>query len=241
MKPSRAVKVSALLVAVALVPADGLSQTGTISGSVRVEGTIRTPRPLEVTKNREVCGDTLLARDVVVNGGKVAYAVAFVEGLEGETEVAEHLLSNAGCMFDPPVVVAAAGDTLVIDNQDDVLHNTHLNLIRGSRSRTVGNWALSRKGTTVRATRPLRRPGIIDVECDAHPWMHAKVLIFDHPFVAVTGGSGAFEITAVPAGTHTLKVWHEVFGELEQAVTVHPGAATSVTFVFVAQEATGTQ
>ncbi len=232
------VAASALVVALQLWPGIGLAQTGSISGTVRVEGTPPVPRLMEVTKNQVVCGDTIRARDVVVKHGRLAFAVASIEGLAGESEPSEYLLSNSGCSFEPPVLATAAGDTLVVDNQDDVLHNTHLNLLRGTRTRTVGTWALSRKGTTIRATRPLRRAGIIDVECDAHPWMHGKIVIFDHPYFAVTNEAGVFEVTGVPVGTHTLKVWHEVFGDLEQTVTVRADQATSVTFVFPASAAT---
>jgi len=35
------------------------------------------------------------------------------------------------------------------------------------------------------------------------------VHVFDHPFFAVTDDKGAFSIPNVPAGTYTLKAWHE--------------------------------
>ncbi len=228
--------ISAAVVALVIIPSAGLCQTGTITGTVSVEGSVPAPRLIEIDKNREVCGDTIRASDIVVSDGKVAFAAVFVEGLKGEVESKEYLLSNTGCRFDPPVLAAAVGGTLVVDNRDEVLHNTHLNLMRGTRGRTIGNWALSRKGASIRAPRALRRPGVIEVECDAHSWMHAKIFVFDHPYFALTDGSGSFEITDVPVGTHTIKVSHEVFGELERSVTVREGAVTWVTFVLPAQE-----
>ena len=234
MSRSSPIQVSTVVGVLFFIPAAVLSQTGTISGVVRVEGTVPAPRLIEVDKNQEVCGDTIRATDVIVSEGNVAYAVAFIEGLDGETDVQEYLLSNFECSFDPPVLAATVGGVLVVDNQDDVLHNTHLNLQRGTRTRTVGNWALSRKGARIRTDRPLRRPGIIDVECDAHGWMHAKIMIFDHPYFAVTDTLGVFEITEVPVGTHTITVWHEVFGELHQSITVEADATTSVSFNFSA-------
>ncbi|MFQ5550340.1 MAG: carboxypeptidase regulatory-like domain-containing protein [Gemmatimonadales bacterium] len=215
-----------------VAPLAGWSQTGAISGTVRVVGVVPPPRSLEVNKNQDVCGETILADDVIVANGNVAYAVAFIEGLEGETEPGEHTLTNSNCRFDPPVQAVMTGSRLVVGNDDDVLHNTHLNLQLGRRSRTVGNWALSRQGAMVRADRALRRPGIIEVECDAHGWMHASIRVFDHPYFGVTAESGAFQIREVPVGTHTIKVWHEVFGELEQMVTVESGRTASVSFTY---------
>ncbi len=237
MRTSLCMRACATVATLFLAPTAAWTQTGTISGAVRVDGTAPSPQTLEVDKNQDVCGETILARDIVVRGGNLAYAVAFIEGLEGATTPSDYVLSNSTCSFDPPVLAAAAGGTLVVGNDDDVLHNTHLNLKRGSRSRTVGNWALSGKGTTIRAERPLRRPGVIEVESDAHGWMHAMIRVFDHPYFAVSSEVGAFEIAEVPVGTHTLKVWHEVFGELEQSVIVEAGAATTVVFAFSAEKA----
>ncbi len=220
--------------ALLLAPAAARPQTGTIAGTVRVDGVVPPARLLEVTKNQEFCGESVRAREVIVNDGKLAFAIAFVEGLEGEPVPEEYMLSNSGCSFEPPVLAVTIGSTLIVTNEDDVLHNTHLNLERGTRTRTVGNWALSRKGVEIRAERPLRRAGLISVECDAHPWMHARIMVFDHPYVAVTSESGSFEIAGVPAGTHTLTVWHEVFGELKESVTVDEGGTTSVSFSFSA-------
>ena len=157
--------IPALVVLLVLAPATALSQTGTISGTVRATGPIPAPRTLEVTKNPEVCGKSLRADDVVVSDGKVAFAIASVEGLTEAPKPAQRVLTNKGCRFDPPVLAAAAGDTLVVDNGDDILHNTHLNLKMGERTRTVGNFALPGKGATVSATLPFRQAGTIDIRC----------------------------------------------------------------------------
>ena len=55
-----------------------------------------------------------------------------------------------------------------------------------------------------------RRP--IAVACDIHSWMKAWIMVFDHPFFAVTGPDGSFEIKGVPAGEQHLVVWQEKVG-----------------------------
>ena len=37
-------------------------------------------------------------------------------------------------------------------------------------------------------------------------------MIFDHPFFAVTGPDGSFEIKGVPAGDQNVVVWQEKIG-----------------------------
>lgn len=51
---------------------------------------------------------------------------------------------------------------------------------------------------------------------DPYPaWMLGFVHVFDHPYFAVTKDKGAFPIPNVPAGTYTLKAWHEDAGSEE--------------------------
>jgi plastocyanin len=209
-----------------------LAQTGNISGTVGLEGPAPAARILTVTKNKDVCGETVRSHDIVVTGGKLEQAVVSVEGVKGTVKPRSVLLSNAKCLFQPAYVGAGAGDTLIVDNQDAVLHNTHLALQMGTRVRTMGNWGLSDKGSIIRAEGPLRLPGTIDVTCDAHPWMSAHITVFDHPYFATSDKTGRFEIKDVPAGTHTVKVRHPVLGELEQTITVRAGATTTVAFAY---------
>jgi plastocyanin len=217
-----------------LVAAPAVAQTGTISGTVSLEGVALAVRSLTVTKNRDVCGKTVQARDVVVSDGKVAYAVASVEGVPGAVRPKTVVLSNHDCMFDPPVMAAGAGDTIMVDNQDPVPHKTHLGLELGMRVRSLGDWGLPAKGSSIRTEGPLRLPGTLDVSCDAHPWMSARIVVFDHPYFTTSDQAGRFEIKDVPAGTHTVKIRHQVLGDLEQVVVVKSGATTIMTFAFAA-------
>jgi hypothetical protein len=72
------------------------------------------------------------------------------------------------------------------------------------------------------------------VKCDIHPWMHGHVMIFDHPFFAVTGPDGSFEIKGVPAGSQNVVVWQERVGYVTPGagrgmpVTVVTGQVTDV-------------
>ncbi|MGH7321490.1 MAG: carboxypeptidase-like regulatory domain-containing protein, partial [Candidatus Rokuibacteriota bacterium] len=39
--------------------------------------------------------------------------------------------------------------------------------------------------------------------------MTGALVAFDHPFFAVSDAAGRFRIDGVPAGTHTVRLWHE--------------------------------
>ena len=48
------------------------------------------------------------------------------------------------------------------------------------------------------------------VTCNIHPWMRGYLVIQPHPYVAVSGKDGTFEIKNIPAGAPLeLQVWHE--------------------------------
>ena len=79
------------------------------------------------------------------------------------------------------------------------------------------------------ALRKIVWPGVIRASCDAgHGWMSAYVHIFDHPYFAVTGPDGRFEIDGLPAGSYTLAAWHEKLGRRTVQVTVPDDGAAQV-------------
>ena len=130
-------------------------------------------------------------------------------------------INNKGCIFEPHVQVVAAGNVDVI-NSDPVLHNTHGYYGKN----TAFNVALPLQDGKV--TRPLRRPGVVRVDCDAHGWMEGWIIVADNPYFAQTGADGTFTIGDVPPGSYTMVVWQEHTGELEVPVTVKAKETVSV-------------
>jgi hypothetical protein len=53
--------------------------------------------------------------------------------------------------------------------------------------------------------------------------MHAYLFVADPAYHAVTDAAGRFTIADLPAGTHQLRVWHELVGSSERDVVVPAG------------------
>ena len=82
----------------------------------------------------------------------------------------------------------------VFKSSDPVNHNVQL----CGFTNAPFNQILAPNGTHRSKLVAERRP--IAVACDIHPWMKGYIMVFDHPFFAVTAEDGSFEIKGVPAG-----------------------------------------
>ena len=199
--------------------------TGSVRGLVKVARPPAAPAPLRVTSAQQQCGQSVPSDEISVGqGGVLANAVVWIDGAAapagGRPAPVGIELDQQRCRFTPHVLTATVGAQLALKSRDPILHNVHAFL----GSRTLFNVAIPVAGMIVRKT--LNDPGHVTVKCDVHAWMSAHVHVFRHPYHAVTGRDGTFNIGHVPPGTYPVKLWHERLGEKSARVTVAAGAAT---------------
>lgn len=212
-----AVLAAAAAAAQSAYEAAAVADGGVITGKVVYKGAVPTKTVLP-TKDKETCGGPRKDPLVIVGpGGEVKDAVVRLKevpkGKPWPKQTGNARLSQRHCVFEPHVMVMAPGQ-LDVHNGDPVLHNTHGYYGKN----TAFNVALPIQDGKV--TRPLRRPGVVRVDCDAHGWMEGWILVVDNPYYAQTGADGTFKIGDVPPGKYTLEVWQEHVGSVEIPVTV---------------------
>jgi len=135
-------------------------------------------------------------------------------------------LEQKGCLYNPHVVAVQSGQTLRVVNDDQTTHNIHLMPINNRE------WNKSQPpGVIIEETIP-RQEIAIPVKCNIHPWMKSYVAVFKHPFFAVTGKDGSFDLKNLPPGTYTIQAWHEKLGTSSQKITVGTNETKSLQFVF---------
>ncbi|MBZ0160478.1 hypothetical protein [Candidatus Methylomirabilis sp.] len=204
-----------------------VSDGGTIKGRVVYQGSPPSMKTIIPTKDQEVCGNIREEPQIILGEDRsLQDAVVFLKAVESGKVWAQSAktpeLTNRKCDFVPHVQVVPVGSDLEIISDDPVLHATHGFLGK----RTVFSVTLPNQGD--RVTRPLKKSGVVRVECDAHGWMLGWIYVADNPYYGITGKDGMFTITDVPPGAYTLVVWQAYTGFTETPVIVKAKEVVSV-------------
>jgi len=214
--------------------------TGTIAGRVRLIGPA-VANPLvrmgaDPRCSRAARGQRF-TQDIVLRSADGGLANAFVH-LQGSFPQAPApadpvAIDQRNCMFVPRVVGARVGQTLQITNSDATAHNLH-SVSKGN----AFNTSQPKQGMVykfqLKADEVMMR-----IRCDIHSWMTTYVGVTTHPYFGVSAADGAFTIARVPAGRHTIRVWHEQYGTLTRTVDVKAGATATVEFSYTGKEKPG--
>ena len=131
------------------------------------------------------------------------------------------------CRYHPHVLGMRVGQMLEITNNDPTLHNIHAL----PKSNTEFNTGQPIQG--MNTTHTFDKPEVmVPFKCDVHGWMNAYIGVLDHPYFAVTGNDGKFDIKTLPPGTYTIEAWHEKLCTQEQKVTIGAKETKQVNFSF---------
>ncbi|NOT27898.1 MAG: hypothetical protein HOP16_17580 [Acidobacteria bacterium] len=219
------------------VPQAQARATGTISGHVRLTG------PAPANSAIRMGADPLCSRanagkrpaqEVVLRSADGGLANAFVDlqGTFPQTPVptSQVTIDQHGCMFVPRVIGIRAGQTLKITNSDPTAHNLHSVSAKGNE------FNVSQPKTGMTSTFTVKSAELLRIKCDMHSWMVSYVGVSPHPYFAVSGSDGTFQIANVPPGHHTIQVWHERYGRLTAAVDVKAGATATADFSYTGKE-----
>ncbi|MBS1812147.1 MAG: hypothetical protein JST84_28545 [Acidobacteria bacterium] len=167
----------------------------------------------------------------VNNNGTLANVFVYIKkGLEDkqfEPPTDSVVIDQKGCWFGPRVLGVQVGQTLKVTNSDPVTHNIH------PLAQVNREWNQSQSPGAEAFTRKFTQPEVmIRVKCNIHGWMHAWIGAVAHPYFAVTGNDGSFQLRNVPPGTYTIEVWQEELGKMEQQVTLAPSGKNDLVFNF---------
>lgn len=217
------------------VPPPPTGPTGTIVGTVKFEGTAP-EMPALLRGADPFCAQTeMKAETVVVNeNGTLRNVLARVAPGEVPAVPAPEapvVVDQVACMYRPRVQGGVVGQTISVKNSDGTMHNVHGRaLALGERMGSQSLFNLGQPKGAPEATYDISKDvEVVALKCDVHGWMKGYVVVSDNPYFDTTGKDGSFRIENVPVGTHTMQVWHELYGVKTAEVTVEEGKEATVT------------
>lgn len=205
-----------------------------VTGKIKFEGVLPQTSPIAMRSDPACASEhpqPVHAEDVVAGqNGALENVIVFVsQGADDKTyDVPQTpaVMEQKGCMYEPHVLAMRAGQTLKVVNADKTTHNIHpmpANNREWNKAQIPGQPIEEKFG---------REEVSIPVKCNIHPWMHSYIAVFKHPFFAVTGKDGSFELRNLPPGEYTIEAWQEKLGTMTQHVKIAQGENKKLDFTF---------
>lgn len=215
---------------------------GSITGKVNLTGDAPAPSKIDTGQDPNCAAKSpnLMTETVVAKDGKLQNVIVYIKDgtlADGkklsdytfkapDTEVT---LDQNGCHYVPHVIALQPNQKLKVTNSDQTNHNIHAMPKSGGGNE---EWNQSQGPGAPPITETFKRPEIVPIKCNQHPWMRAYVGVFKTPFFAVTKEDGSFEIKNVPPGKYTVVAWQEKGQEKTMEVTVPAKGAATADFTF---------
>jgi len=202
--------------------APGAQQTprpGAIRGHVGLHRVISAPerRPSVAELGAPV------PHDAVEYLKSVVYLDTAPRGAFDQAEPGHAVMDQRNETFVPHLLAITTGTIVDFPNSDQIYHNVFS--LSKTKSFDLGRYAAGR-------TKPVLfdRPGIVRVFCDIHSHMNAFILVFNHPFFAVTDDDGRYHIDNVPPGTYNVIAWNEGLSSDPKPAMVTDGGSAELDF-----------
>lgn len=210
------------------------SKAGKVTGKVAYAATNDPDVPIRMDADPVCAGlhsQPVHTEKIVASNGNLANVFVYVKsglpaGMKFGPPSEKKVLDQQGCQYHPHVSGVQVGQTLVIKNSDNVLHNIHA-MPEKNAEFNIGQPAPMENERTFDQEEVM-----VPVKCDVHPWMSSYLGVLSHPYYAVTGADGSFTIEKLPPGTYTLEAWHEELGTKTMQVTVPESGTAEANFDF---------
>ncbi len=188
-----------------------LTQSGTITGTVKWSGPVPHTAAFPIDKDAQICDPEShktrdLERLVVGPDNGVANTVVFLKdvsrGKALDIPAPRRSLDQKQCRYEPHILLVPENGPLQLKSSDAVLHTVHMD--------GAASYNLPFPFTNQTVTRNMPSAGLVNVRCNGgHSWMNAELMVVPHPYYAVTDENGRFELTDVPPGKYVIVAWHE--------------------------------
>ena len=125
--------------------------------------------------------------------------------------------------FVPEILVIPVGSTVSFPNEDQIFHNVFS--LSKTKQFDLGYYPAGQ-------TRNVEfdKVGVVQVYCHIHRDMNAAILVVPNRWHTQPGDDGVFTLSGIPAGKHTVVVWHKSVGFFKKSVVVPDTGSIEVSF-----------
>jgi plastocyanin len=168
---------------------------------------------------------------VTLPAGEVGPVYVYIDGIRMNPVRGKSIeIRQEARQFSPQVAVVQPGTSVLFPNLDSVFHNVFSSSPRNSFD--LGSYRAGEKPRAVTLTSP----GVVEVFCNIHQKMNAKILVVPNAYFTQVRPNGSFRLNGVPIGQRSIVAWSPHAKPTQQKVEV-TGAGAQVSFVLERQDA----
>ncbi|WP_411846613.1 carboxypeptidase regulatory-like domain-containing protein [Roseibacillus persicicus] len=195
-----------------------LANTGSIQGQVPLPETDEAAIPVEKYRGK-ISGQVATAPPLV--------AAVWLEAphLSAPANPPVITLPQTNYQFVRSLIVIPTGTTVLFPNNDSDYHNIY-SLSRPKRF-DLGRY---KKSENPAPTVLFDKAGFLDLHCEIHDHMRARIRVVDSPYFGTTDAKGQFTLTNISPGTYTLHAQLDRKTTWKQTIVVQKKATTRITF-----------
>jgi hypothetical protein len=220
---------------------------GSLDGAGSIAGRVSSPPLPAASASTSACGTQTAPGLDRSHSGAVTGALVFIDGIRAGKPPGDARPVDTGirgCRFEPHLaLLPRLGAELAIHNDDPIRHEIVVAWVGpdgASAPERLASIPMPLEGQ--RFAIPIDRPGLVRLECALHPGEIGWAFAPPHPYHAVSGTGGRFELDGVAPGRYEVVAWHPPIGggaplRASVAVEVKPGEETEIELVLAAPAA----
>lgn len=125
-------------------------------------------------------------------------------------------ISQSQQTFIPSVLPVVVGSKVHFLNEDEFFHNVQSYTPKS-------RFSIGRRAPGISYSVPIKKTGIIELTCDIHPHMNARILSFDTPYFCRVDEDGTYSLKNLPDGKYRLEIFHPFCEKLVDEIEIAGG------------------